>query len=436
MDEDNNEIEIRNFDKKSTEFQSVEPGVIIKSPRKFGIEIEMLSKTTEAISSLQQSISESFGFEHDGSIQAPRGGTGIEVVSPIMSGKLGENGIRKLFEKINALKFGVNLTCGLHTHLNGDGFSNERETKVMYLSSCTESILKKLSRNDSVFLVNNKLFDNIKKTADTESDDLAKLLLDEFLSMTTDRRIIYLGKTLGVHVPDIKIRQIGVEIGKRWVTLDYYDNINPLEKSKTTVGGRTSISLKDLGASPNDYICIVKNNSSVANVKTLLYFYSVFNDIFMAMLPKSRRNNGYAQSLSLSFSPNQIEALTSYSEIETTWYKTKDMIATEQRKGNQYDDSRYYGVNLHSLFAKYGTVEFRSHSATLEPNKVLYWVSLNQTILDNIVSGAITIENLRPVIFMTSLDEKIDFFLRVAGLRTSLRKYVQKRIAYFSSNIK
>lgn len=435
MDEDT-QIDMRHFDKKSTEFQSVEPGIIIKSPRKFGIEVEMLSKTTEAVSSLQQSISESFGFEHDGSIQVPKGELGIEIVSPIMSGKLGEKGVRKLFEKINALKFETNLTCGLHTHLNGDGFSNERETKVMYLSSCTESVLKKLSRNDSVFLVNNKLFDNIKKTAELESGDLAKVLLDEFLSMTTPRRNIYLGKTLGVHVPDIRIRQIGVEIGKRWVTLDYYDNINSVEKSKTTVGTRTSISLKDLGASPNDYLCIVKNNSSVANVKTLLYFYSVFNDVFMAMLPKSRRNNVYAQSLSLSFSPNQIEALTSYSEIETTWYKTKDMMDTEQRKGNQYDDSRYYGVNLHSLFAKYGTVEFRSHSATLEPNKVLYWVSLNQTILDNIVSGAITIENLRPSVFLTSLDEKIEFFLRVAGLRTSLRKYVQKRIAYFSSNIK
>ncbi len=430
MDEDT-QIDMRHFDKKSTEFQSVEPGRIIKSPRKFGIEVEMLSKSTQAVAELGESISRAFGFEHDGSIQPGLGEMGIEVVSPIMSGSLGESGVRNLFEKINALKFETNITCGLHTHIDGDGYNNSRATQVMFLSSCTEAILKKIGRKDTVFLVKNKLFDGIKKSADMESKDLAKVLIDEHFTTPT-RQVLYLGKTLGVHVPDIRIRPVNVQVGKRMLSLDYYDYTNLLDFSKPKV----SISMKELEPSQNDYLCIVKGNNSVSNVKTLLYLYSVFNDIFMAMLPKSRRNNVYAQNLAMSFSPNQIEGIVSYSELETVWYKTRSMMETDGKKGNQYDDSRYYGVNLHSLFAKYGTVEFRSHSATLEPNKVLYWIALNQEILDGIVSGMITIESLRPAVFLSTLEDKLTFFIKVLNLRTSLRKYVKQRIAFFSSNIK
>lgn len=428
MDEDLQVM--RHFDPDSTEFQTELAGSIIKSPRKFGIEVEMVSNGTDVIEELSRSISKSFGVDNDGSIEAGRGKRGIEIVSPIISGIGGENCVKDLFARINGLKFSVNATCGLHVHLDGAGFINGADVSIRTLSEANHALLNTTTRRDHLFVVNHKLFDEIRKAGDMGNDELAQTLLDEFLS--TGRKNLFLSKTLGIKVPEIRLRSAIITIGKNNLNLDYYDYSDFVDLTKDNM----VISLESLSPKPDDYLCVVKEDGALENTKTLLYIYSVFNDVFMSMLPKSRRNNIYCQNLALSFSANQIEGIRSYTELEAMWYKTRDMMETEGRKGNHYDDSRYYGVNLHTLFSKYGTVEIRSHSATLEPNKVLFWVALHQDILDKIVNREISIEQLRYGAHLDSLAEKTDFLINALHLRTSLRKYVQKRIAYFSSNIK
>lgn len=426
MDED--QI-IRRFDKTSTEFQSETLGKIIKSTRKFGVEIEMLNKTTKAISDLSSSISRAFGFDNDGSIQT-NGGVGIEIVSPIMSGVAGENSVRLLFESINSLKFYTNPSCGLHVHLDGEGFKNKIDTKVILLSEVTQDFAKKLKGKNNIFIVKRGLMNVIKKAIHGESSNVAQVLLDEYLS--TGKKRLYLSKTLGVHVPDVRVRQASIHLNNKEVTLDYYDFADTIQ----LVGGSAIIKADDLTPKQDDYLCIIQSDHSLENVKTLLYLYSVYNDIFMSMLPKSRRNNIYCQSLAVAFAPNQIESIRSYTDLETEWYKTRDLIETSVRKGNTYDDSRYYGVNLHSLFAKYGTIEMRWHSATLEPNKVLYWVALHQDILDKIVNQEVGIAGLRKGAYITNPEEKLEYMFRNLNLRTSLRKYVRQRIQFFENNYK
>lgn len=422
---------MRHFDASNTDFQSETPGKIIRSIRKFGVEIEMLTKDgTDAIISLSKSISQAFGLENDGSIASDGGEVGIEVVSPIMSGIEGETGIRTLFERINGLGFKVNASCGLHVHLNGEGFRNKSNVKIVKLSELDDTTIKDVTRKDFMFIVKRSLLNELAKHFSEGKNYVAGLLLDEYIS--TGKKNLYLSKTAGVTVPDIRIRSVVTTIGSINLSLDYYD----YTKLFDIVDKKAIIKTESLDASQNDFVCIIKNNNALENTKTLLYVYSVFNDVFMAMLPKSRRNNVYCQDLALSFSPNAIESIKSYTELETQWYKTRDLMETVAHKNNHYDDSRYYGVNLHALFSKYGTVEIRSHSATLQPNKVLYWVSLHQEILDRIVSGKLTIEMLRPGAYIDTLDEKVKFFSSVLNLRTSLRKYIDQRIQHFTDNIK
>jgi len=61
----------------------------------------------------------------------------------------------------------------------------------------------------------------------------------------------------------------------------------------------------------------------------------------------------------------------SISSIRSAWYETQ---APYDRESNHYNNSRYRGVNLHSLFNGCGTVEFRYFDATLHAGKVKSYI--------------------------------------------------------------
>lgn len=422
----------RRFNPKETAFQSEDSGSVIKSPRKFGLELEIINAKDQNIYALSQVIDTSFGIENDGSIITENKERSIEVITPILSGNKGEEAVRNLYEKVNSFEFKVNASCGLHAHLDGAGFKKSDDTTCAPLSTVPADTILSKTREDNIFVVNKKLLDKLVKITDGTGANVARMLIDEFKS--TGRKTLYLGRILGTTAPDVVIRNGVMDIGKYSFSVDYYDYADsfkiPVDESPI------KITIDDLKINPNDYLCIIHGDNSLANLKSLLFVYSVFNDVFMAMLPKSRRNNVYCQNLALSFSPNQINSIGSHTELETAWYKTKSIVETESRKHNHYDDSRYYGVNLHSLFAKYGTVEIRSHSATLAPNKALYWVALHQEILDKIVSGHVSLQTLKGGAYLDTLEEKVEFLISAFSFRTSIRKYIKQRIQYFTDNIK
>ena len=47
---------------------------------------------------------------------------------------------------------------------------------------------------------------------------------------------------------------------------------------------------------------------------------------------------------------------------------------------SKYNDCRYFGFNLHSLFYR-DTIEFRYHAGTIEPEKIMSWSKLLRSIL-------------------------------------------------------
>jgi hypothetical protein len=108
--------------------------------RSFGVEVEFYNITRgEAEFALQQvnipvviagrrdAVANEWKITTDGSVTSTNTGcgTGLELVSPILSGK---NGYKTLKKAINALKNAgarVNVTCGIHTHLGMQNESNK-----------------------------------------------------------------------------------------------------------------------------------------------------------------------------------------------------------------------------------------------------------------------------------------------------------------------
>ncbi len=61
-------------------------------------------------------------------------------------------------------------------------------------------------------------------------------------------------------------------------------------------------------------------------------------------------------------------------ELSRIWYQG------DSRSGTHYDESRYRGVNLHSVFQK-GTIEFRLYNATVEhAGKIKAYIQLSLAI--------------------------------------------------------
>lgn len=420
------DLRLRSFDRSCSEFQSKTKGDIIKSKRKFGIELEMLNTDVSEANKFAYEIPESFGLDHDGSIRGE--GIGIELVSPILSGSAGENAIREVLERVRSRGFFSNTSCGLHVHLDAPDFKNTSKIDIGTIA-LPPDITSYDSTKQVLFLVKKDVMEELRQVAGVEKGEVAQLLFEEALSGGNK---IFLSKTLDNPVKPILIKNISWEVDDMSINSNLFTELkspNEMEKKYGSIFRDRS----NLIPEPDDYVVLMEPKSNLRNVKTLLYFYTVFGDVISAMLPSSRRErNMYCQSLTASFAPNQIEDITSYSELESAWYKTKTLYDTRSKKGQRYDDSRYYGVNLHSLFAKYGTVEIRMHGATFSHYKVLYWVAFHQLILDRIAKGDISIERMRGSALLYGVDSKLRSMLELLDPSDELKNYIIKRINYFN----
>jgi len=341
----------------------------------------------------------------------------------------GENVTHTLFTDIKKGNFKVNRSCGLHVHLDGAGFRNDRKVKVLPLEDLTDDLSSIIRTSDSVFIVKRALVDELIRHSRYSSEEIGRLLLDAREVSPTET--IHLSDIANYSMPDIYTRSSQWKQNGDTYGLTYYDYTEPIE-----INDGAELSISDLLPQKEDVLFIIKKDLPLLRVKTLLYLFSVYNDIFMSMLPESRRTNVFCQGLTSSFAPNQIETIRTYTELENSWYKTNTAYESDQSKGTHYDNSRYYNVNLHPLFSNGTSIEIRSHSGTMRANKVLLWASFHQTLLDNIVSGTITIDKMRPATLLFNLNEKIDHFLRVVKPSASLQKYMLQRIAHFTNNNK
>lgn len=104
----------------TTRFLSKTSGDYITHKVPFAIEIESYGKDEQKTAEMSIKIDREWGLCRDGSLTSSIGFP-VEIQSPILSGKLGEENIIKTCDILNSLGFAVDKTCGLHVHFSGDG---------------------------------------------------------------------------------------------------------------------------------------------------------------------------------------------------------------------------------------------------------------------------------------------------------------------------
>ena len=135
------------------------------------------------------------------------------------------------------------------------------------------------------------------------------------------------------------------------------------------------------------HINVKSQDRNLGFIAKVLTFYKRFGDEFFKMLPKSRSNNHFCQSLnSIDFKTGcpEMELDNIKKEKDILEFKKKFYYGNTSEEYNKYFNKRYYWINVHSIFHR-GTIEIRSHSATIDSKKITNWLKIHKKCLDFIM---------------------------------------------------
>lgn len=480
--------DFRPFNPNTDKFLSVKTvGNVIKSLRKFGVELETVSETPNQQDKAISAIPKEWGADFDRSINGATGGTGVEYVSPILGGLRGERAIRNVCATLRDNGLHVDSSCGMHIHLDGTEFIHSTKLLKQTFRSFQQEFVENNIIWDSLhryFIVDSTTLRTIRTETGLEEEDVAYAIQKFIRSKNGYRRkkshsIVLVDRTYvfdfsnavllksatfqdvvnldcftlrneeehkkykeQLRVLDTKLKEIDIALRQAQATrLEPSTTsavVNGLERDYRELSHERNMLNNSINSNvrvecrPLDKVFFTGKDKAFVNCKNLLYFYTAFTDVLLAMLPKGRREqNTHCQRLDKAFSLYDIYALRTQDQLEALWYKNTDTMEIDRRKhGNKYDQSRYYGLNFHRLFQK-GTVEIRMHNGTLNDKMILYWVSLHQTIVDKIVNGEINTDQIREASDRYSLQDKMDSMIELLQLRPNLQKYLKARINHF-----
>ena len=173
--------------------------------------------------------------------------------------------------------------------------------------------------------------------------------------------------------------------------------------------------------------------SNSQKISQLLKTFLSVEDILFSTQPSSRRNNQYCRPLFKKYLFKDFN-LKRLDTLERKWYKTTDKRAIDSNKRHKYHDSRYYAINLHSLFYR-GTVEIRMHAGTLSPDKIINWINTCLTIVEYSLNNYD--KDKIKSLYDSQLDEnKLKAFFDIFKMNKNLEKYVYSNVKRFNGNFK
>jgi hypothetical protein len=180
-----------------------------------------------------------------------------------------------------------------------------------------------------------------------------------------------------------------------------------------------------------DYATDRAYQEKLNRIKFLMVFYLTFESVILSYLPKSRRKNRYCFPLSEYYHEKEIMDCGFIEDIEKLWYRENNIPRIEDRKKNKYDESRYCGINFHSMLAN-NHLEIRYHGGTILSNKILNWVTLHKTILDKTFNDDVTYEQLQAIKYLPDLSEKQDAMFSILSLPEKVESYFRSRAKLFT----
>lgn len=159
------------------------------------------------------------------------------------------------------------------------------------------------------------------------------------------------------------------------------------------------------------------NYSKIAQLFRTFY---VIEPIIYAMLPSKRRHGTYSQPLFRDYSFNSISTHIKPDKIDEAWYQGSPM------KHDHHHGSRYHGLNLHSLFYR-GTVEFRYHSGSLNPTKILNWINFLLHAVEY-ATEKYKYDDIIKIRRMKNPKRKFDFIMKLFKIDRVSQEYLKSRI--------
>lgn len=132
--------------------------------------------------------------------------------------------------------------------------------------------------------------------------------------------------------------------------------------------------LRNAGAKVNDSCGIhVHVDASTHSVKTLRNIVNIMaakEDLLYKALAVQPHREHYCKKADTRFLDEMNHRKpTSMQQFETMWYNG------HSGRNHHYDQTRYHGLNLHSVFSK-GTIEFRLFNSTLHAGKIKSYIQL------------------------------------------------------------
>lgn len=110
--------------------------------------------------------------------------------------------------------------------------------------------------------------------------------------------------------------------------------------------------------------------------------YMAAEEALLQMLPDSRRGNHYCDSIVKRVNASRLKPTMSLDEFITNYYKYDDPeYIKEDKWHSKYEDSRYCGLNMHSLYYR-GTLEIRYHDGTNNADQILNWIQLHLSLVE------------------------------------------------------
>ena len=141
-----------------------------------------------------------------------------------------------------------------------------------------------------------------------------------------------------------------------------YEQIKKVCKALELMGGRVN---RTCGL----HVHIGVGNASVAALRRLAVLYADSEPVVDALLPPSRRgdNNSYCRSIKSNLKLENLARANTVAQIA-------ESITSGMPGSFGSTTTRYVKLNFASYW-KYSTVEFRQHSGTIDPIKIINWVS-------------------------------------------------------------
>ncbi len=169
-------------------------------------------------------------------------------------------------------------------------------------------------------------------------------------------------------------------------------------------------------------------------IQKLMVFFMVYEDVIISFLPLSRRDNTYCLPLSEFYHLAEIKNCYEIEGFEKIWYRQESKEERDRRKQDRHDQSRYAGINFHSLIAQ-GHLEIRYHSGTLNYEKIKNWIDLFVLIMDKVAQASrshriIQKLNLSSILkerFNLGLPKKTLSFFEMLDLPQEQRQYFLER---------